>query len=119
MRSCDVASVDPAALAQPEWRAALLAEAIRHTAHLAGPISPFALFRHLQDWIGLPEEACGDEINTTLFLMVRSGLYTSNTHDVETGTITMAGETRLTASRVLTLCLHGELEAEPEGEHEI
>ena len=119
MRSCDQASITPASLGQPEWRSALLAEAIRHTAHLAGPICPFALHRHLQDWLGLSEEACGGEINTTLFLMVRSGLYTSNTHDVDSGTITMAAETRLTASRVLTLCLHGDLEAEPAGEHEI
>lgn len=108
-----------AAVGQPEWRSALLAEAVRHTAHLAGPISPFALFRHLQDWLGLPEEECGGEVNTTIFLLVRSGLYTSNTHDVETGTITLAAETRLTASRVLTLCLHSDVDAEAEGEQEI
>ncbi|MCJ2033051.1 hypothetical protein [Methylobacterium sp. J-068] len=116
MRERTLASSD---LGQPEWRAALLAEAIRHTAHLAGPISPFALFQHLQDWLGLTEEVCGGEINTILFLMVRSGLYTSNTHDVETGTITFAGGTRLTPSCALTQCMHGGLEAEPEGKHEI
>ncbi|MDO9428407.1 MAG: hypothetical protein Q7T93_16445 [Methylobacterium sp.] len=104
----------PADVGQPEWRSALLAEAIRHTAHVAGPISPFTLFRHLQDWLGLPEEVCGGEINTVLFAMVRSGLYTSNTHDVATGSITLGAETRLTASRVLTVCLHGEPCGDPE-----
>lgn len=98
----------------PEWRSALLAEAIRHTAHVAGPISPFALFKHLQGWLGLSEEECGGEINTTLFLMVRSGLYTSNTHDVETGTITLAGHTLLSPSRTLTVCIHSEPEPEPD-----
>lgn len=107
--NCSEALASPhTAVGQPEWRSALLAEAIRYTAHLAGPISPFGLFRHLQDWLGLSEEACGGEINTILFLMVRSGLYTSNTYDVETGIVTMAGETRLTVSRTLTVCLHGE-----------
>ncbi|KQP35962.1 hypothetical protein [Methylobacterium sp. Leaf100] len=101
-------------IGQPEWRSSLLAAAIRHTAHVAGPICPFALFRHLQDWLGLPEEVCGGEINTILFAMVRSGLYTSNTHDVATGTITLGAETRLTASRVLTVCLHGEPCGDPE-----
>lgn len=101
-------------IGQPEWRSALLAEAIRHTAHVAGSICPFALFRHLQDWLGLPEEVCGGEINTTLFALVSSGLYTSNTHDVATGTITLGAETRLTASRVLTVCLHGEPCGNPE-----
>ena len=103
----------------PEWRAALLAEAIRHTAHRAGPINASALFRHLQHWLGQIEEACGAEINTILFLMVRSGLYTSNTHDVENGTITFAGGTRLTPSCALTQCMQGGMEAEPEGKHEI
>ncbi|WP_019905682.1 hypothetical protein [Methylobacterium sp. 77] len=99
---------------EPEWRSALLAEAIRHTAHLAGPISPFALFKHLQEWLGLTEEECGGEINTVLFLMVRSDLYTSNTHDVETGTITLAAHTLLTPSVTLTLCMHSEPESMPD-----
>ncbi|MCC0808561.1 hypothetical protein FPV16_20520 [Methylobacterium sp. W2] len=101
-------------IGEPEGRSALLAEAIRHTAHLAGPISPFALFKHLQDWLGLSEEECGGEINTTLFLMVRSGLYTSNTHDVETGTIILAAHTLLTPSVTLTLCMHDDHESVPE-----
>ncbi|KQT17717.1 hypothetical protein ASG40_16990 [Methylobacterium sp. Leaf399] len=108
MAAVGSASLNHAEVGQPEWRSALLAEAIRHTAHVAGPINPFALHRHLQDWVGIPEEACGGEINTILFAMVRSGLYTSNTHDEATGTITMGVETRLTASRTLTVCLHGE-----------
>lgn len=95
---------------QPEWRAALLAEAIRRTAFVEGPINPFRLARALREWLSLSEEDCGDEVYTTLFLMVRSGLYTSNTHDVVTGVISLGGDTRLTVAPVLTTYLHGEVE---------
>ena len=101
-------AVPPADVGQPEWRSALLAEAIRHTAHLAGPVNPNTLFRHLQAWLGLPEEACGEEIRTTLFLMVRSGLFTSDSHDRASGDLWLGTATRFTPSRTLTAYLHGE-----------
>ncbi|MCC0809073.1 hypothetical protein FPV16_23210 [Methylobacterium sp. W2] len=97
-------------IGQPEWRAVLLAEAIRHTAHVAGPINPWALFRHLQSWLGMAEEECGSEISAILFLMVRSGLYTSNTYDVNAGMVSMAAHTQFGASPALTLCMHGDLD---------
>ena len=102
------------AIGEPEWRGALLAEAIRHTAHVAGPICGNALFKHLHAWLGLPEEGCGSEIYRATFLMVRSGLYTSNTYDAKFGEMYFQHNTRLTPSREVTLYLYGESEGEAE-----
>ncbi|MDP4024434.1 hypothetical protein Q8W71_17555 [Methylobacterium sp. NEAU 140] len=91
---------------QPEWRAALFAEAIRHTAHVAGPINPFPLMSHLLTWLGIAEEKAGDEITLIIFLMVRSGLYTANTHSSATGKLYLGCDTRLTASPILSSMLY-------------
>jgi len=95
---------------QPEWRAAVLAEAIRRTAHLSDPINPFPLMIHLRDWLGLTEEECLGELTTVVFTMASTGLYTINTFDAETRAIWLGAETRLTPSKTLTLMLHGEAE---------
>lgn len=85
---------------QAERLSAMLAEAIRHTAHVAGEIDTYALHTHLMGWAGVPEEQCGGDIIATMFFMTRCGLYTSNTPD------TLGGETRLKASRMLTTHLY-------------
>ncbi|MCJ2080723.1 hypothetical protein [Methylobacterium sp. J-090] len=85
----------------PEWRGALLAKAIEQTAHIIGPICPFALARDFQDHLRLPDEACWEEITATLYMMVRTGLYTSNTYDVATGRFILGAGTLLTASPAL------------------
>ena len=102
------------AIGEPEWRGALLAEVIRHTAHVAGPICLNGLFRHLLDWLGLPEEECGAEIYSTVFCLVRTGLYTSNTYDAATGELWLGHDTQLTPARTVTLYLYGDTEGEPE-----
>jgi hypothetical protein len=99
---------------QPEWRAAVLAEAIRHTAHLTGPINPFSLMDHLRNWLGLVEEECGADLHDVLFMMVGSGLYTSNTMDFSTGTVWLGSKTYLTAGRALTAFVYSEEPAERE-----
>lgn len=97
---------------EPEWRSALLAEVIRRTAHVAGPINACALqndllgfFRRLH---GLTEEQCGAEIIDTLFFMVRSGLFLSNTYDAARNELTLGAETLLTASAHLTRRIYAE-----------
>lgn len=91
---------------QAEFRAGMLAEAIRRTAHVAGEIDVHALHAHLMGWAGVPEEECGGDIYATLFFMVRCGLYTTNTPD------TLAAETRLTAAKPLMAYLYDEGEVE-------
>ncbi|MDP4024488.1 hypothetical protein Q8W71_17835 [Methylobacterium sp. NEAU 140] len=91
-----------------ERRSAMLAEAIRHTAHVAGEIDTHALHAHLITWAGVPEEECGGDIYATMFFMVRCGLYTTNTPD------TLAAETRLKVSHLLMGHLYDEHPPEPD-----
>lgn len=94
---------------QAERRSAMLGEAIRHTAHLTGEIDTHALHSHLMAWAKAPEEECGGDIYATMFMMVRCGLYTTNTPN------TLAAETRLKASKMLMGHLYDE--GSPEDDH--
>lgn len=101
-----------------EWRSALFAEAVRHTAHLAGPIKVSALQEHLLAFTGGTEEECRGEILMTLCLLIHSGLYTANTYNRATMTLILSEATTFTASHVLTMHMHGEHEAGEEDEEE-
>lgn len=101
-----------------EWRSALFAEAIRHTAHLAGPIRASSLQEHLLRFAGGTEEQCGGEILMTLCLLIHSGLYVTNTFNRATMTLVLSTETTFTASHVLTMHMHGEHETGDEDDEE-
>ena len=98
-------------IGSPEWRSALFAEAVRHTAHLEGPIRVTSLQDHLLRFTGGTEEECSGEIMMTLCLLIHSGLYTANTYNRATMTLILSSATTFTASHVLTMHMHGEHEA--------
>ena len=91
----------------PEWRAALFAPAIAYAAHLTGPICPYALGTHLHAFIGQREEQCGGEAIDATVMLIRTGLFTINTMDEDTGDITFGGESKLTVAPMLTAYLYG------------
>ena len=102
------------AIGSAEWRSALFAEAVRHTAHLAGPIKVSYLQEHLLRFTGATEEECGGDILMTLCLLIHSGLYTANTYNRVTMTLILSEATTFTVSHVLTMHMHGEHEAQEE-----
>lgn len=98
----------PVRSGSPEWRAALFGQAVAYAAHLTGPICPYALGTHLHAFLNQAEEQCGGEAQDAVVMLVRTGLFTINTIDDETGDITFGGETKLTVAPMLTAYLYGE-----------
>lgn len=92
----------------PEWRAALFGQAIAYAAHLAGPICPHALHKHLRSFLGQSEGRCGGEVCDAVLMLLQTGLFTANTVDPETGIITFGEGTMLTVAPLLTGYLYGE-----------
>jgi hypothetical protein len=110
--------IDKQEIGSPEWRSALFAEAVRHTAHLEGPIRVTALQEHLLRFTRGTQEECGGEILMTLCLLIHSGLYTANTYNRATMTLILSEATTFTASHVLTMHMHGEHEVGEEDDEE-
>ena len=109
MMAAFAASKPPRVLpGSPEWRAALFGQAIAYAGHLTGEICPLALGRHLWAFVGQREEDCGGECLDAVVMLVRSGLFTINTVDEETGDIWIGGESKLTVCPLLTGYLYGE-----------
>lgn len=99
----------------PEWRAALFAQAIAYAAHLTGPICPYALGSHLHAFIGEPEDVCGGEALDATVMLIRTGLFTTNTIDPD-GSLIFDGTTKLIVTPMLTAYLYGGPEAPDDDE---
>lgn len=93
----------------PEWRAAILGQAIAYAGHLTGPICPFALHRYLQGFLGAREEECGGDIFDAVVMLAQSGLFTISTTDPVTGAISFGGDTTLTPTPALTAFVYGSM----------
>lgn len=87
----------------PEFRAAILAEALKQVAQNPLPMLATGIESAIQRQLGVSEQQSAQEIHSALFLLARTGLIQSTGYrlDGENESHTIGAETTITASKQL------------------